>query len=253
MSTIQSYEATDIGSLLNAVVAATRHFDNRTLWWRGQASIGWKVHPSLYHKGMAANEANMAVRFLNYARVRHREVPDSQDGPAWLFLMQHYGLPTRLLDWTESPLIAAHFAVRELESLEHDGVVWGLLPTLLNKYQSETEGIFGVSNKMVRPIFDDAWKRTPSEKGQAEVLAIGAQHVDVRQMVQSSEFTVHATSRPIEELPNADRFVVRVKIPSAAKRGMQQALKLLHIKDSYLFPDLEHLAMELQENEYFSP
>ena len=253
MSAIQSYVAKDIGSLLNAVIVATRHFDNRTLWWRGQASIGWKIHPSLYHNGMAAKEANMVLRFFNYARVRHREVPDANDGPAWLFLMQHYGLPTRLLDWTQSPLIAAHFAVREPEFLEQDGVVWGLQPTLLNKDQTESEVIFGVGNQRVRPIFDDAWKSTPSEHGKAKVLAITAQHVDVRQMVQSSEFTVHATPHPIEELQNADRFVVQVKIPSAAKRGMQQALNLLHIKDSYLFPDLEHLARELQENEYFSP
>ena len=195
----------------------------------------------------------MAVRFRNYAKVRHQEVPDIRDGPAWLFLMQHYGLPTRLLDWTQSPLIAAHFIVRELESIEKDGVVWGLQPTLLNKYQAESETILGIGNKIVQPIFADAWKGASSAPESAKVLAITAQHIDVRQMVQSSEFTLHGTPHPIEELQNADRFVVQIKIPSAAKRGIQQSLNLLHIKDSYLFPDLEHLAKELQQSQYFSP
>lgn len=253
MSTIQSYTATNVSSLLDAVVKSTRDFDHRTFWWRGQASIGWKVHPALYHKGVAGNEANMAVRFLNYARVRHREAPDIRDGPAWLFLMQHYGLPTRLLDWTQSPLIAAHFAVREEKSQEQDGVVWGLQPTLLNKEQAGSESILGVGNKIVRPLFDEAWKAVPRDHSKAKVFAITAQHVDVRQMVQSSEFTLHGTAHPIEELPSADRFVIRIKIPSTAKCEMKQMLNLLHIKDSYLFPDLEHLAKELQENQYFSP
>ena len=74
----------------------------------------------------------MAVQFRNQARVRHREVPDIKDGASWLFLMQHYGLPTRLLDWTDSPLIALYFAIKDKTTDDEDGVIYGLMPTELN-------------------------------------------------------------------------------------------------------------------------
>lgn len=48
--------------------------------------------------------------------------------PAWLFLMQHYGLPTRLLDWSESLLTASFFAVFNHREHEHSGCVWVLNP-----------------------------------------------------------------------------------------------------------------------------
>lgn len=53
----------------------------------------------------------------------------------WLFLMQHHRAPTRLLDWTESPLAALFFAVdSDSRNNKYDGAVWCLSPTRLNRH-----------------------------------------------------------------------------------------------------------------------
>jgi hypothetical protein len=249
-SKIQNYAAIDLSSFLSAVVQATRHFDGRMLWWRGHSRISWKLHPSIYHKGLAKNETNMAISFRNQARVRHREVPDISDGISWLFLMQHYGLPTRLLDWTDSPLIALHFSVKDNTANDEDGVVYGLLPTDLNHAHIGKRGIVGTGNPTAIKVFNNVWKN-PKEKVEApNILAINTQHVDIRQMIQSSQFTIHGSDSPISELPDAGQYLVSITVPKGAKSAFRQILHLLYVNDSYLFPDLEHLAQHIQAQTY---
>lgn len=247
---IQNYIASDLSTYLSAIVQATRRFDERMLWWRGHARKSWNLHPSIYHKDLAKNESNMAVQFRNQARVRHREVPDINDGTSWLFLMQHYGLPTRLLDWTDSPLIALYFAVKDISPEDEDAVIYGLMPTELNHAQVGTKGILGTGNTTVRKVFDNVWKNPPEKIDAPNILAINTQHVDVRQMVQASQFTIHGASKPITDLEGAGGCLISITVPCAVKASFRQIMNLIHFNDSYLFPDLEHLARQIQSLNY---
>lgn len=240
---IQTYVVATVADLFNVVLAKSLIFGNESLWWRGQAKEDWGVVPSIHHKGKAKWEAAMAVRFRNRAGVRHAAAAALGDGAAgWLFLMQHYGLPTRLLDWSESPLVGLFFAVREEQYHGSNGALWAIAPSRLNKCQTGDSMIFGTG--AASTLFNEAFNIDQTATT-GQTLAIIAPHNDLRQMVQASEFTIHGSPQPLNEHPNAGDFLIRINIPSVAKAGLKQSLTLLQVCEASLFPDLEHLAREI--------
>lgn len=85
------------------------------LWYRGSGKYSYKLEPSLFRHSerdiieLLKLEEKLMIRF------QQRGYPFIQKplGDVWekLFFMQHYGLPTRLLDWSESPFVALYFAI----------------------------------------------------------------------------------------------------------------------------------------------
>lgn len=104
--------------------------------FRGQASANWslmstleRATPARYPRQFA--EFNLAREFQRRARtyLQAHEVPNKPG--EWLALMQHYGAPTRLLDFTRSPFVAAYFAFEDAPPDHCDRcAIWALEPAL---------------------------------------------------------------------------------------------------------------------------
>lgn len=102
-----------------------------TYIFRGQPCSKFSLQPTLQRKVNSLNrdetirvEKLLLAEFQSQAHLLLQEsrLPDYEDTISWWTLMQHHGAPTRLLDWTKSPYVAAYFAV-ESES-DQDGVLW---------------------------------------------------------------------------------------------------------------------------------
>ncbi len=211
------------------------------LWWRGQPKHEWPLVPGVHREGRDYNyELNVTRRFIQGARARHDQCP-ADDIPAWLFLMQHYRLPTRLLDWTESVLIATYFATCEQQS--GPGVLWALNPYLLNNNQVGKKVLASPLGDLSAQLFRRPFNLKASDE--EKIVAVIADQYDVRMLVQLSAFTIHGTRRALETIEGAERFLTCFEVPESAKDALKEQLSSLGVRGSSLFPDLEHLAADL--------
>ena len=96
------------------------------LRFRGQAGFGWDIIPSIHHSsGLARYQTVHHERFLLDERPKEPSPPLTHTGfeLEWLMVAQHYGVPTRLLDWTSDILIALYFACGDKKAMNDDGAL----------------------------------------------------------------------------------------------------------------------------------
>ncbi|MBI4185947.1 MAG: FRG domain-containing protein [Chloroflexi bacterium] len=239
------------GQFIRSIAKCMQAQNNVGLWWRGHSNSEWPLVPAVYRESYQNSEQTTCNNFINRGKSRHSPTPASNDFVAWLFLMQHYGLHTRLLDWTRSPLIALYFAVAEVGLDIRSVALWGLHPGKLNHHQKGCEGesVILARAEVVKPIIKEAFEYWKSSEPQ-KTLAIKTEEFDIRHMVQMSAFTIHGISTPLDCLEGSDQFIVKIEIPVENIGTFKQGLSMFGIDEAMLFPDLEHLANELNRSTF---
>lgn len=217
------------------------------IWYRGHANSIWTLAPSYLRLDKATSESSLLTRFRQSASMLLSANP--KDDFDWLFLMQHYGVPTRLLDWSESPLVSLYFAVTDENNIDEDGALWILKPTELNK-------IANISTDEINyiPSFDDIELQNYSveslssnPKLKLSPIATIATRNSARIQAQLGVFTIHhLDTKPIESFCEKQE-VLKYIIPKESKSKIKEELDLLNINKFSLFPELSSISEIIKE------
>lgn len=234
-------EIHSVGELISTLSEQSN--PNDTIWFRGQRCASWGLVPSLSRNAaLLENELSIMKRFIQLAIPQMLEpVPAASDEWDWVFLMQHHHVPTRLLDWSESPLAALWFALSN--DCDEPSAIWCLDPLALNQ-QAKLRGrwlselpAFGRDNILDNYLPD----RQKDGAGQVPIAAIASRQFR-RIAAQQGNFTIsHAESEPVENVGDSNHCW-RLLIPPAAKSNLRNELATLRYTELQLFPDLDRAA-----------
>lgn len=210
---------------------------------RGHASSGWALVPSIGRRKAYSHGGKVLDRFTRSLEKlllhRFRRYAYTTSGrilTEWevLFLARHHGLPVRLLDWTQNPLVALYWACMELA--DQDGVLWVLhrskaAEEFLDVFDARSPlSIQGV--RLVYPFYP-----TPRLIAQAGVFTI---HQDPWLRLCSAENLRRYSKRCFDIL-----CLERWRIPAGSKLSILEELERLGINERGLLPDLQGLAAGL--------
>jgi FRG domain len=215
-------------------------------WYRGQARDDWTLTPKLYRgnkiddRKILHKERHLFRDFrLMSASIRQGSETDEQ----LYFVAQHYGLPTRLLDWTTNPLIALYFACEDAAHHNAKGEV-----CMLDVYSLNPSGIATARRPeflgWIEAIFE--WKDNSNKTD--ETLPIRPEHFDRRITLQQGCFTFHPPKPGQRSLDKKNPAIEILGIPGDLKPRILPELATLNISDFAVYGDLESLARQLSAN-----
>lgn len=231
-----------------------------TFAYRGLSSADYPLSSSLmrlatpYKKKL---EKNLLKQFKKYARP---QVVARDTEWHWLSVAQHHGLPTRLIDWTYSPLIALHFVTENIANYDKDGAVWKVNYADVHKHlqgeQSASLDDLGTkiftTEALANTIPDlDALDRR-NAPGYVSAIFFEPPSIDDRIINQFAYFSV--LSRPdltmddwLKNYAN-DVYAVKVIIPKELKWEIRDKLDQSNINERVLMTGLDGLCSWLKRH-----
>lgn len=243
-------------------------------WYRGCGlSTSHKLIPSLYrHPNIAVADELLVLERTMLERFRRESVlhqtvaqyldPEEPDFEL-LFFMQHYGVPTRLLDWTLNPFIALYFAVTSAEwddatnNFRDDAAVWVLNPNAWNEKSLEHVSWGTKGELSIRDLEKDGY--APRKDVDAVHLAgmyplpaaMRGIANSTRMFAQKGVFTVFGRDKlPMETTFENNAYrpesLVKIIIEKDRIKALTDSVLSIGYTDSVTYPDLHGLAMEMR-------
>ena len=279
-----------IGSLRDAISVFTanaekarEYNDKRTLIYRGQSSTEFSLQPSVFRNGLIQYEK---VLIDELERKAPLEFSGLNSHLETLIKMQHYGLPTRLLDFSFNPLVALFFACQEeKEDGEHkkdNGEIVAFYESLENAYSLKAKRYAQIAFYDGKTADDfrsflgieESFTITSAKEGEDSVdrrqlskffadsyLFISPPHNNERIRRQNGAFMLFGINiherNPFIKTPfdynkdfltsQQEELILHIIIPYVCKKRIRQELDDMGVNKASLFPELEHQAFYLKE------
>lgn len=229
--------------------------------YKGLSRADYELTTSLYRLGgdVASVERHLLRNFRKYG-VQSFEKPIEGRLWNWLALAQHHGLPTRLLDWTYSPLVAAHFATAGRGDHAGDSAVVAIdyvrvverLPERLRKALDLEGGDVWTAELLEKELPN--WSDLEAlNDGEPVLLFFEPPAVDQRIVNQYALFSLlsDATATMQDYLARHPELAYRVVIPHRLCQEVRDKLDQANVNERTLFPGLDGLSRWLAR--HYSP
>jgi hypothetical protein len=228
-------------------------------FFRGHSNNSYTLLPSLLRKNAGGNNFYGVNCDKNFqSSFRARSIPFLSNVPSkeieWLFIAQHYGVPTRLLDWTSSALVALYFAVEKSQNTYNEGefpVVWCLNPVELNLQGRFLGARVDVPNLMendstLNNCIDTNYKVGVRLEGIIHPIALSGPLNNIRVEAQKGIFTLFPSNAvALEELAESDKFLVKINIHHDYVHEIKKELFNLGINKTSIYPELASIAEDI--------
>lgn len=260
------------------------------LWFRGQSDASYRLEPGVlrdttqitdgYYRPITENQVvnasggevigisseRMLDEFKRQARPFLEWVPTNDF--EWMFIAQHHGLPTRLLDWSTNALVALFFAASN--AVERDGDGKALCKNFLegagHEFSDNGFAVFVIDPGAINLSFHDIadpidiaaysekWEHylNPTEKGLKSYapICVLAPHIASRIRAQSGVFTLHGSCiYPLDYYDVIRPHITKIFLPFTSTKSIKRSLKMIGITYGSIYPSLDTIARDITEGE----
>ena len=283
MTSVYAKAIQEFNDFVASLVSEFKDAGNPGWWYRGQANKEWFVLPGAIRENFIQSTylhvpLNMCETKAYTPRQLYTErlvmsdfkregsgiLNERYSDEEWYILAQHYGMPTRLLDWTLSPQLALWMALDDVSCSDKDGIIVAMIP-MVRRERKEEFAFWNQANR--NRLFELLLSppdglRIPEEyedlfKHEA-VLTYAPNNFTGRQKHQLSRFTLHTPGAMDAEMIAAEgindwyecrEFVVKAEY----KEHLKAYLLASGMRRWNIYPDLDNLARGIRDANIVTP
>ncbi len=237
---------------LSEYISAVNHISHiftGNLWYRGHSKSRYENLPSILRKDTwIDDEYSYRTEYDIFKSFKRKSKIKKETDYEYLHLMQHFGLPTRLLDWTESSMTALFFAIENKEECDQP-VVWIIDPWDFNGILHNERVIFDFYGNQVHKKVDSYINPPDDHIDNMPDLPIAVlpSFYDDRVIAQKSGFVLFGKEKtPLEKLVLKEDYfnLAKIQIDTESVSDILIDLNMAGVEYHSLFPDLDGLVKQ---------